>query len=51
MKLYQAEIRHILISLKYAGKKRTPVITSLKRVSKPGLRYIFGAKNLPTYLR
>jgi small subunit ribosomal protein S8 len=34
----------ILISLKYAGKKRQPVITTLKRVSKPGIRVYTGAK-------
>ena len=40
----------ILISLKYAGKKRQPVITTLKRVSKPGIRVYTGAKNIPTVL-
>ena len=40
----------ILISLKYAGKKRQPVITTLKRVSKPGIRIYTGAKNIPTVL-
>ena len=40
----------ILISLKYTGKKRKPVITTLKRVSKPGVRIYSGAKDLPTVL-
>ena len=40
----------IVISLKYAGKKRQPVITTLKRVSKPGIRIYTGAKNIPTVL-
>ena len=40
----------ILISLKYAGKKRQPVITTLKLVSKPGIRVYTGAKNIPTVL-
>ena len=40
----------ILISLKYMGKKRKPVITTLKRVSKPGVRIYSGAKDLPTVL-
>lgn len=40
----------ILISLKYEGKKRQPVITTLKRVSKPGIRIYTGAKNIPTVL-
>jgi small subunit ribosomal protein S8 len=34
----------ILVSLKYVGKKRKSVITSLKRVSKPGTRVYSGAK-------
>jgi len=40
----------ILISLKYTGKRRTPIITTLKRVSKPGVRVYIGAKNLPRIL-
>jgi small subunit ribosomal protein S8 len=40
----------ILISLKYTGKKRVPIITTLKRVSKPGVRVYMGAKNLPRIL-
>jgi len=40
----------ILVSLKYTGKKRVPIITTLKRVSKPGVRVYTGAKNLPRIL-
>lgn len=40
----------ILISLKYTGKKRTPIITTLKRVSKPGFRVYMGSKKLPRIL-
>jgi small subunit ribosomal protein S8 len=40
----------ILISLKYTGKKRIPIITTLKRVSKPGVRVYMGTKNLPRIL-
>ena len=40
----------ILISLKYTGKKRIPIITTLKRVSKPGVRVYTGAKTLPRIL-
>ena len=36
--------RSILIALKYSGKKRKPVITTLKRVSKPGIRVYKSAK-------
>lgn len=41
---------HLLISLKYRGKKRQPVITALKRVSKPGLRVYANHSNLPRVL-
>ena len=40
----------ILVSLKYVGRKRKSVITTLKRVSKPGTRVYSGAKNLPKVL-
>nr|YP_009511720.1 ribosomal protein S8 [Melanthalia intermedia]AXI97597.1 ribosomal protein S8 [Melanthalia intermedia] len=42
--------KHILIALKYKGKQRQPVITSLKRVSKPGLRVYANYKKLPRVL-
>ena len=35
--IIQENFHTILISLKYVGKKRKPVITSLERISKPGL--------------
>nr|YP_009296920.1 ribosomal protein S8 [Bangiopsis subsimplex]AOM66263.1 ribosomal protein S8 [Bangiopsis subsimplex]ARO90375.1 30S ribosomal protein S8 [Bangiopsis subsimplex] len=41
---------YLLISLKYRGKKRQPVITALKRVSKPGLRVYANHSNLPRVL-
>ena len=41
---------YILISLKYTGKERQPVIQKLKRVSKPGLRVYANSKKLPTIL-
>jgi small subunit ribosomal protein S8 len=40
----------LLVSLKYKGKKRQSVITSLKRVSKPGLRVYANHKELPKVL-
>ena len=40
----------LLISLKYKGKKRQSVITSLKRVSKPGLRVYANHKEIPKVL-
>lgn len=40
----------LLISLKYKGKTRQPVITALKRISKPGLRIYANRKELPRVL-
>ena len=40
----------LLISLKYKGKHREPVITALRRVSKPGLRVYANRKELPRVL-
>ena len=40
----------LLISLKYKGTKQIPVITKIKRVSKPGLRIYAGCKDLPDVL-
>ena len=41
---------YLLISLKYMGKSRQPVICKLKRVSKPGLRVYSSSKELPKVL-
>jgi small subunit ribosomal protein S8 len=41
---------YLLISLKYKGKYREPVISKIERVSKPGLRVYTNAKKLPTVL-
>ena len=42
--------RNLVISLKYKGKNRRPLITALKRVSKPGLRVYSTRKELPRVL-
>jgi small subunit ribosomal protein S8 len=42
--------RNLVISLKYKGKNRQPLITALKRVSKPGLRVYSNKKDLPRVL-
>ncbi|HEY9298679.1 MAG TPA: 30S ribosomal protein S8 [Phormidium sp.] len=42
--------RHLVISLKYKGKNRQPIITALNRVSKPGLRVYSNRKDLPRVL-
>jgi small subunit ribosomal protein S8 len=42
--------RRLVLSLKYRGKNRKPIITALKRVSKPGLRVYANRKELPRVL-
>jgi small subunit ribosomal protein S8 len=42
--------RHLVIALKYKGKGRQPIITTLKRVSKPGLRVYSSSRDLPRVL-
>lgn len=41
---------YLLISLKYKGKLREPVIEKIERVSKPGLRVYANSKELPKVL-
>ena len=42
--------RQLLLSLKYKGKEGEPVITALKRISRPGLRVYANRKELPRVL-
>ena len=42
--------QYLLISLKYTGKSRKPVISEIKRVSKPGLRVYSSSKTVPRVL-
>jgi small subunit ribosomal protein S8 len=42
--------KYLLISLKYKGKDRKPVIYKIERISKPGLRVYVNSKNLPKVL-
>ena len=42
--------KYLLIFLKYKGKSRQPVINTIKRISKPGLRVYSGSKDLPQVL-
>jgi small subunit ribosomal protein S8 len=42
--------KYLLISLKYTGKSRTPVICKLERISKPGLRVYAKSDKLPKVL-
>ena len=41
---------YLLLSLKYQGKSREPVICKIERVSKPGLRVYANSKKLPRVL-
>ena len=41
---------YLLVSLKYIGKSRNPVICKIQRISKPGLRVYSSAKELPKVL-
>ena len=49
-KLRDNEKKYLLISLKYIGKSRKPVIWKIERVSKPGLRVYSSSKKLPRVL-
>jgi small subunit ribosomal protein S8 len=42
--------KYLLISLKYTGKSRKPVISKIERMSKPGLRVYSSSKELPRVL-
>ncbi len=41
---------YLLLSLKYNGKSREPVICKIERISKPGLRVYANSKKLPKVL-
>ena len=42
--------KYLLLSLKYIGKSRNPVICKIQRISKPGLRVYSNAQELPKVL-
>ncbi|HEY9834941.1 MAG TPA: 30S ribosomal protein S8 [Stenomitos sp.] len=42
--------KQLVVSLKYKGKNRQPIIRAMKRVSKPGLRVYSNCKELPRVL-
>lgn len=42
--------KNLIISLKYKGRTRKPIIQTIKRVSKPGLRVYSNRKDLPRVL-
>ena len=44
------KLKYLLLSLKYIGKSRKPVISKIERISKPGLRVYSNSKELPKVL-
>lgn len=42
--------KYLLLTLKYVGESRNPVISKIQRISKPGLRVYSNAKQLPEVL-
>ena len=42
--------KYLLICLRYQGSERKPIITSMQRTSKPGLRIYVNKRNLPNVL-
>ncbi|MBE9008806.1 30S ribosomal protein S8 [Pseudanabaenaceae cyanobacterium LEGE 13415] len=42
--------KNLVLGLKYKGKNRKPIITALKRISRPGLRVYKNQKDLPRVL-
>lgn len=45
-----ANRKYLLLCLKYHTQKRQPIITGIKRISKPGLRIYVNKSNLPNVL-
>ena len=46
----EKKLKYLLLSLKYTGKSRQPVICKIKRISKPGLRVYAKSTQLPKVL-
>nr|UXE31011.1 ribosomal protein S8 [Ostreobium quekettii] len=42
--------RHLILCLKYKGRNRKPILTNLRRISKPGRRIYTTYKEIPTIL-
>ena len=43
-------MKHLVLELKYSGKHRQPIIRTVQRVSKPGLRIYKNTRQLPKVL-
>nr|YP_009033725.1 ribosomal protein S8 [Roya anglica]YP_009256887.1 ribosomal protein S8 [Roya obtusa]AHZ11108.1 ribosomal protein S8 [Roya anglica]ANI25988.1 ribosomal protein S8 [Roya obtusa] len=46
----EGTIRWLVLTLRYQGRKRKPYITTVQRVSKPGLRVYSNHKDIPKVL-
>ena len=46
----EKKLKYLIISLKYIGKSRQPVIYKIERISKPGIRVYVNSKKLPIVL-
>ena len=42
--------RYLLLNLKYIGRNKHPILTNLRRISKPGRRIYTNHKEIPTIL-
>lgn len=42
--------KHLILYLKYKGRQRKPILTNLRRISKPGRRIYTNYKEIPTIL-
>lgn len=42
--------KHLLLNLKYIGRNKHPILTNLRRISKPGRRIYTNYKEVPTIL-
>lgn len=42
--------RHLILYLKYTGRTRHPILTNLRRISKPGRRIYASYKEIPSIL-
>jgi small subunit ribosomal protein S8 len=46
----EGKFKSILVSLRYKGKNRAPILSVLKRISKPGLRVYVNHREIPRVL-
>ena len=42
--------KHLILNLKYIGRNKHPILTNLRRISKPGRRIYTNHKEIPTIL-